>query len=89
MCNGEFLHKDPDEALEYLSDLAEKSNNWSESSATDGTNRSRQTGIYHPGEEANLKAQVANLIKQIEAFKSQDGRGIHAVAKVETYNTCF
>ena len=48
MCNGDFLHKDPDEALEYLGDLAEKSNIWSGLSATDGTNRSRPTGIYYP-----------------------------------------
>ena len=24
MCNGEFLHKDPDEAIDFLDDLSEK-----------------------------------------------------------------
>ena len=71
MCNGEFLYKDPDEALEYLSNLAERSNTWSGPSATDSTNRSRQTGVYHLGEEANLEAQVANITKQFDTFKSQ------------------
>ena len=89
MCNREFLHKDPDEAFEYLTDLAEKSNTWSGSSATNGTNRSRKIRVYHLGEEANYKVQVANLTNQIKALKSQGGRGIHAVAKVESFSTCF
>ena len=89
MCNGEFLQKDPDEAMEYLIDLAEKSHTWSEPSATDGTSRSRPIGIYHLREEDNLKAQVENLTKQLEALKSQGGRGIHTVARVESSNPCF
>ena len=86
MCNREFLHKDPDQALKYLSDLVERSNTWSGPSATNGTNRSRKTGVYHLGEETNLKAEIENLTKQIEAFKSQGGRGIDVAAKVETYD---
>ena len=89
MCNGEFLQKDPDEAMEYLIDLAEKSHTWSEPSATDGTSRSRPIGIYHLREEDNLKAQVENLTKQLEALKSQGGRGIYMVVRVESSNPCF
>ena len=63
MCNKEFFQKDHDEAMEYLIDLAEKSHTQSESSATEGTSRSRPIVIYYLREEDNLKAQVANLTK--------------------------
>jgi len=46
MCNGEFLQKDPEEAFEYLNELAEKAHTWTGPSATDSTNRSRPVGIY-------------------------------------------
>ena len=68
MCNVEFLHKDPDEALEYISALAEKSNTWSGLNATDGSSRSRPTGVYHLQEEDNLKAQVENLKRKIDTL---------------------
>ena len=86
MCNGEFLHKDPDEALEFLNDLAEKSYTWIES-VTDGTNRTQPTGVYHQEEDVNLKAKVDNLQRQIEALQSKNG--IHVVAKVDRYSPCF
>ena len=89
MCNGEFLQKDPEEAIEYLNELAEKAHTWTGPSATDSTNRSRPAGIYQLKEEDNLKAQVESLTKQIEALKGKEGRGIHTVARAETQEPCF
>ena len=88
MCNGEFLQKDPEEAFEYLNELAEKSHTWTGPSATDGTSRSRP-GIYQLREEDNLKAQVESLTRQIETMKIKEGRGVHAVVKEESYEPCF
>jgi hypothetical protein len=65
MCNGEFLQKDPDEAIEYLNDLAEKAHTWTGPSATESTNRSKphtstsSGGIYQLKEDDGLKAQIA------------------------------
>ena len=86
MCNGEFLQKDPDEAFEYLDDLAEKSYTWNGPSPMD---KPRSTGIYQLREEDNVKSQIESLRQQFEAFKSQEGRGIHMAAKVETRDPCF
>ena len=89
MCNGEFLHKDPDEAIDYLNELAEKAHSWTGPSAIDSTNRSRTTGIYHLREEDSLKAQVEVLTRELEALKTKDSRSTHTVARVEAQITCF
>ena len=82
ICNGEFLREDPDETMEYLINLVEKSHIWSEPSATKGISMSRPIRIYHLREEDNLNAHIENLTKQLEALKSQGGKGIHMVARV-------
>ena len=38
--NGEFLHKDPDEAIDHLNELTEKALTWNGPSATNSTSRS-------------------------------------------------
>ena len=62
MCNREFLQKDPEEAFEYLNELAEKSHTWTGLSATDSTNKSRP-GIYQLMKDDNLKSQIKLLTK--------------------------
>ena len=89
MCNGKFLHKDPDEAIEYLNDLAEKAHMWTRPSAFDSTSKSRPVGVYHLRIEDNLKAQFKAWTRQIEALKTKDNRGIHIVARVESHDLCF
>ena len=73
MCNGDFLSKDPDEAIEYLNELAET---WAGPSATDSINRSKPNGIYHLREEDNLKAQLNLVTRKIEALENKDSRSL-------------
>ena len=89
LCNGEFLQKDPEEAFEYLNELAEKSHTWTGPSATDSTSRSRPAGIYQLREEDSLKAQIESLTRQIEALKTKESRGIHMIARAESQEPCF
>ena len=89
MCNGEFLQKDPEEAFEYLNELAEKAHTWTGPSATDSTSRSRPAGIYQLREEDILKAQIESLTRQIEALKNKESRGIHMIARAESQEPCF
>ncbi|XP_038974777.1 uncharacterized protein LOC120106013 [Phoenix dactylifera] len=95
MCNGEFLQKDPDEAIEYLNDLAEKAHTWTGPSATDSTSRSRPTatpssgGIYHLREEDNLKARIEILTRELEALKTKDTKVTHTVSRIESHGPCF
>jgi hypothetical protein len=51
-CGGGFLQKEPEDAIDYLDEIAENSNTWTGPSATESTDRSRTTstaagkGIY-------------------------------------------
>ena len=55
VCNGEFLQKDPDEAFDYLDDLAEKSHTWAYQCPSE---KPRSAGVYQLREEDSLKAQI-------------------------------
>ncbi|GKU88873.1 hypothetical protein SLEP1_g3087 [Rubroshorea leprosula] len=89
MCNGEFLHKDPEEAIDYLNELAEKAHTWTGPSATDSTSRSRSSGIYHLKEEDSLRAQLEATTREIETLKMKNNRVTHTVARVEAQAPCF
>jgi hypothetical protein len=95
MCNGEFLQKDPDEAIEYLNHLAEKAHTWTGPSATESTNRSKphtstssSGGIYQLKEEDGLRAQIARLTKEIETLKMRGTSGTKQGYQVEMHEEC-
>uniref|UniRef100_A0A2N9GBZ9 Retrotransposon gag domain-containing protein n=1 Tax=Fagus sylvatica TaxID=28930 RepID=A0A2N9GBZ9_FAGSY len=95
MCNGEFLQKDPDEAIEYLIHLVEKAHTWTGPSATESTNQSRlhtftssSGGIYQLKEEDGLKAQIAQLTKEIETLKMKGTSGTKQGYQVEVHEEC-
>uniref|UniRef100_A0A2N9EJX0 Reverse transcriptase domain-containing protein n=1 Tax=Fagus sylvatica TaxID=28930 RepID=A0A2N9EJX0_FAGSY len=95
MCNGEFLQKDPDEAIEYLIHLAEKAHTWTGPSAIESTNWSRphtstssSGGIYQLKEEDGLKAQIAQLTKEIETLKMRRTSGTKQGYQVEVHEEC-
>ena len=89
MCNGDFLSKDPDDAIEYLNELAEKAHTWTGPSATDSTNRTKPSGVYQLREEDNLKAQLNLVTRKLEALEAKDSRPTRTVAKVESQAACF
>ncbi|KAL5544935.1 hypothetical protein UlMin_008719 [Ulmus minor] len=89
MCNGEFLHKDPDEAMDFLDDLSEKSHTWTGPNAIESSKKSQTTGIYQLREEDSLKARLEVLTKEIEVLKTKDARAPEPVARVESHEPCF
>ena len=56
MCNGEFLQKEPEEAIDFLDDISKKSLNWNGSSTLDSTNRNLPTDIYQLKKDDSFKA---------------------------------
>lgn len=89
MCNGDFLHKDPDEAIDFLNELAEKAHTWTGPSVTNSTNRPKQSGIYHLREEDNFKAQLQTLTRELEALKMKESRNTQTIAKIDSQGSCF
>ncbi|KAL5555253.1 hypothetical protein UlMin_037489 [Ulmus minor] len=89
MCNGEFLHKDPDEAIDFLDDLSKKSHTWTGLNAIESTKKNQTVGIYQLKEEDSLKARLEALTKEIEVLKTKDARAPEPVARVESHGPCF
>ena len=69
MCNGEFLDKEPDGALEYLDHMAEYSQSWHDTNPSKNSIRSNlasnSKGKYHLSQKEDLNARFANLAKKI------------------------
>ncbi|KAL5579072.1 hypothetical protein UlMin_011514 [Ulmus minor] len=89
MCNGEFLHKDPDEAINFLDDLSKKSHTWTGPNAIESTKKNQTAGIYQLKEEDSLKAHLESLTKEIEVLKTKDAKAPEPVARVEFHEPCF
>ncbi|KAL5577432.1 hypothetical protein UlMin_019131 [Ulmus minor] len=89
MCNGEFLHKDPDAAIEFLDDLSEKAHTWRGPNAIESTKKNQIAGIYQLKKEDSLKARLEALTKEIKVLKTKDARAPEPVARVESHEPCF
>uniref|UniRef100_A0A2N9GYX5 RNA-directed DNA polymerase n=1 Tax=Fagus sylvatica TaxID=28930 RepID=A0A2N9GYX5_FAGSY len=93
-CGGGFLQKEPEDAIDYLDEIAENSNTWIGPSATESTDRSRTTsttagrGIYQLKEEDTMKAKLESLTKEIEALKLKDTIGAKQGYQAEIHEVC-
>ena len=65
MCGGDFLNKNPDEAMDFLNYVAETSKAWDEPNPRE-TDRHRplvnqKGGIFSLSEEMEMKAKLSSL----------------------------
>ena len=92
MCNGEFLDKEPEEALGYLDHLAENSQSWHTSNSSEGSIRSNlaqaSKGKYNLSQEDDLSARIASLARKIEAMEFKKVNEIRTVQNEEVCGIC-
>ena len=70
MCGGDFLSKNPDEAMDFLNHVAETSKGWDEPNLRE-IERMKPTansrgGIYALTEEMEMKAKLSSLTRRLE-----------------------
>ena len=87
MCGGDFLSKHPDEAMEFLSYMAETSKGWDEPNPRE-LERFRppfnqRGGMYALNDEMEMKARLSTLAWKVEEL---EGKQLHEVQAV-TDNT--
>ena len=87
MCGGDFLSKHPDEAMEFLSYVAETSKVWDELNPRE-LERFRppvnqRGGMYALNDEMEMKARLSTLARKVEEL---EGKQLHEVQAV-TDNT--
>uniref|UniRef100_A0A2N9FDF3 Retrotransposon gag domain-containing protein n=1 Tax=Fagus sylvatica TaxID=28930 RepID=A0A2N9FDF3_FAGSY len=93
-CGGGFLQKEPEDAMDYLDEIAENSNTWNGPSPLDSTYRNRSStttsdgNVFRLREEDNMNAKISLLTKEIEALKLKGSRGINAVYREDPMEAC-
>ena len=70
MCGGEFLSKQPDEAMDFLNYVAETSKGWDEPNPREmerlRPSVNQRGGMYALSEEMEMKARISTLARKLE-----------------------
>ena len=83
MCGGDFLSKNPDEAMDFLNYVAETSKGWDEPNPRE-VERMKHTvnprgGIYSLTEDVELKAKLSTLNRMMEELEQRNQQEVRAV----------
>ena len=86
MCGGGFLSKNPEEAMDFLSYVAENSKAWDEPNPRE-VERMRPTsssrgGMYSLPEHMELKAKLSTLARRVEELEVKRLHEVQAVTEV-------
>ncbi|XP_057506563.1 uncharacterized protein LOC130789773 [Actinidia eriantha] len=73
MCNGDFLNKDPNEALDCFEQLADRYQSWDLSNSVDRSREAIDTSSLGPGkysltEHDDLQLKIAQLTRKLESL---------------------
>ena len=83
MCGGDFLRKNPDEAMNFLNYVAETSKAWDEPNPREAERMrpasSSRGGIYSLLEDMELKAKLSTLARRVEEL---EGKRLHMAQAV-------
>ena len=94
MCGGDFLSKNPDEAMDFLNYVAETSKAWDEPNPRE-TGRMRppvnqRGGMYSLSEEMEMKEKLSTLARRLEELEMRNQHEVRAVAEAPMPNQpCF
>ena len=94
MCGGDFLSKNPDEAMDFLNYVAETSKAWDEPNPRE-TDRHRppvnqRGGINSLSEDVEMKAKLSSLTRRLEELEMQNQHEVQAVIEMHVpLQSCF
>ncbi|RVW72449.1 Retrovirus-related Pol polyprotein from transposon opus [Vitis vinifera] len=89
MCGGDFMSKNPDEAMDFLSYVAEVSRGWDEPNSREkGKFPSQQTqnpkaGMYMLSEDVDMKAKVATIARRLEELELKKMHEVQAISELK------
>ena len=94
MCGGDFLSKNPDEALDFLGYVAETSKGWDEPNPREIERMKPQTstkgGMYSLPEDLDTKAKLSTLARRLEELEMRNHHQVQAVTETSMPNKpCF
>ena len=93
MCRGDFLSKNPDEAMDFLNYVAETSKAWNEPNPRENDRHrppvNQKRGIYSLGEEVELKAKLSTLARRMEELEMRNQHEVRAMTEASMPNQPF
>ena len=94
MCGGDFLSKNPDEAMDFLNYVAETSKAWDEPNPREAEKMRPSThqreGIYALSEDMEMKAKLTTLTRRLEELEMRNQREVQAVIELPaSHPACF
>ena len=88
MCGGDFMSKNPEEAMDFLSYVAEVSRGWDEPNNGEvGKTKSQpnafnaKAGMYTLNEDIDMKAKVAAMTRRLEELELKKIHEVQAVSE--------
>ena len=86
MCRGDFLSKNPDEAMDFLNYVAETSKAWDEPNPRETEKMRPSThqrgGIYALSEDTKMKEKLTTLTPRLEEFELRNQHKVQAVIEL-------
>ena len=94
MCGGDFLIKNPKEAIDFLNYVAETSKAWDEPNPREAERMRPITnsrgGMYSLPEDMEMKAKLSTLVRRLEELEMRNQHEVRAVAETPVPNhPCF
>ena len=90
----DFLQKEPEDAMDYLDEIAENSNTWTGPSPMDSTDRTRTNtttssgSVFKLREDDNMSAKISKLTKEIKALKMKGSKNVSATFRENPMEVC-
>ncbi|RVW81579.1 hypothetical protein CK203_049431 [Vitis vinifera] len=87
MCGGDFMSKNPEEAMDFLSYVADVSRGWDEPTKGEGKMKSQlsafnaKAGMYTLKEDDDMKAKLAAMTRRLEELELKRIHEVQAVAE--------
>ena len=85
MCGGDFLSKNPDEAMDFLNYVSKTSKAWDEPNLREGEKMRHAThqrgGIYALSDDMEMKEKLSTLTRRLEELEMRNQHQVQALAE--------
>ena len=94
MCGGDFLSKNPNEAMDFLNYVAETSKAWDEPNPREADRMrppaNQRGGVYLLSKDMEMKAKLSTLARRLEELEMRNQHEVRAVTEASVPNQpCF
>ncbi|KAJ9705740.1 hypothetical protein PVL29_003706 [Vitis rotundifolia] len=89
MCGGDFMSKNPEEAMDFLSYVSEVSRGWDEPNSREiGKMKApvnSKGGMYILSEDMDMKAKVATIARRLEELELKKMHEVQAISETQAH----